>query len=107
MQTAVAAAVLMFSATAALSCSAISDDAARLACFDQRYSAVSLIRCTQAGSHASCDLLTPSPDTRASCVVFDAEGEPIARNSASGSIGLPLMNVDAGLIASVDCEITG
>lgn len=107
MKTAVAAAALMFSATAALSCSAISDDAERLACFDQRYSDVSLIRCTQGGRHGSCDLLTPSPDTRASCTVFNADGEPIARSRASGNTGLILMDLDVSNVASVDCEITG
>lgn len=107
MRTAAIAAIVTITGSAAAACSAVEDDAARLACYDARYSDVSLIRCTQAGRHASCDLLTPSADTFASCVVFDASGEPIARNTASGTSGLPLMDMDADSVASIDCEITG
>lgn len=100
-----AAALLLASPSAALACSNIADDAERLACYDARYSAVTMIRCVDLFGHASCEVLSPEPGDLVSCVAFNGAGEPIARGMGTGGSGVVLNGLDASNVDHMDCEV--
>ena len=90
---------------AATACSAIADDAERLACYDGQYRDVKLIRCTDAMGTAICEVLSPSADNMVSCVAMDKEGKPIARGVGASGGGGMFSELDAALIAGLDCQL--
>lgn len=91
----------------ALACSAIQDDAERLACFDATYAEVRMIRCTDMFGTANCEVTSPSPMGLVSCTAFDAAGAVIARASGFGASGVLFPDLSASAIASLDCEPSG
>lgn len=103
MRTAAIAAIVAMTGSAAVACSAVEDDAARLACYDDAHADVSLIRCTDIGGTAKCDILTPSPSDLLSCTIYGADGKPIARESAFGGSGLIIRDMAASDIDHIDC----
>lgn len=103
MRTAAIATIAALTGSAAIACSAIEDDAERLACYDAAHAEVSLIRCTDLAGSAKCDILTPSPGDLLSCTIYDAAGKPIARESAFGGSGLIIREMEAAQIDHVDC----
>lgn len=99
------AALLFLAPGVAAACSAITDDTERLACYDGQYREVKLIRCTDAMGTAICEVLSPSADNMVSCVAMDKEGKPIARGVGASGGGVMFSELDAALIAGLDCQL--
>lgn len=103
----IGAAVIALAAGRAFACSAISDDAERLACYDQRYSQVELIRCRSLLENAVCEVLSPGTRDRLSCVAFNADNEVLARARGLADSGVLFDGIAADDIVHLDCEATG
>lgn len=91
----------------ASACSAIADDAERLACYDGQYRDVKLIRCTDIFGDANCEVLTPAANDMVSCVAMDKDRQVMARSVGVSGAGVTFLGLDAGQIASLDCQIMG
>lgn len=100
------AAFVLLLPTASFACSTTADDADRLSCYDDRYKAVQMIRCTDAGGLALCEVTSPTADDMVSCTAFDSANAPIARGMGMAGSGILFSDLDASKIAHLDCEIT-
>lgn len=87
-------------------CSDTANDAERLSCYDEKYRAVQMIRCTDVAGTALCEVTSPSAENLVSCTAFDTAATPIARGVGMAGSGILFSELDASKIASLDCEIT-